>query len=163
MANPKVAMRAELEAKYKAKYEEKLKQAKAEFDAALAAAKANYLLMLDMALQQSADAALMSADDTFDVNAYSAEKFHTGHIEYMNKISHMAIVEDKDDDDMEWTKDTVDRRLLQIVGKDNFEPWDERYIRERPTYVPADIYYELLAKYKALLDTMAGGGSNGTD
>jgi hypothetical protein len=145
-------MLAKIEAKYAAEYA-----------AALEVVKSNYLTMLDMVLQQSSDAALMSADDTFDVNAYSAEKFHTGHVKYMNQISHMAIVEDKDDDDMEWTKDTVDRRMLQIVGKDNFAPWDERYVRERPYYVPADMYYELLDKYKALLDTIAGGDGNGTD
>jgi hypothetical protein len=145
-------MLAKIEAKYAAEYA-----------AALEVVKANYLTMLDMALQQSADAALMAADDTWDVNAYSAEKFHIGHIEYMNKISHMAIVEDKDDDDMEWTKETVDRRLLQIVGKDNFAPWDERHGRERPSFVPADMYYDLLAKYNELLGTNAGGDSDGSD
>ena len=39
----------------------------------------------------------------------------------------MAVVEDKDDPQMEWTKATVDKRLLQIVGKDHFQPWEERY------------------------------------
>ena len=138
-------MLAKIEAKYAAEYA-----------ALLAQAKQNYLKMLDMGLQQSADAALMAADDTFDVNAYSAEKFHVAHVQYMNKISHMAVVEDKDDDNMEWTIATVDKRLLQIVGKENFCPWDERHSRERPYYVPADMYYELLEKYNALLDSIKG-------
>ena len=129
MANPKVAMKAELEEKYRQKYEKKLREAEQEFLVKLAVAKADYLHKLDMALQQSADAALMAADDVFDVNEYSAEKFHVAHIDYMNKISHMAVVEDAEDPEMEWTKATVDRRLLQIVGKDNFAPWDERYSR----------------------------------
>lgn len=111
-------MLAKIEAKYQAEYEVKL-----------AIAKANYLKQLDMALQQCADAALMAADDVFDVNAYSAEKFHKAHIEYMNKIAHMVVVEDEDPE-MEWTKATVDRRLLQIVGEDNFVPWDKRYKAE---------------------------------
>lgn len=127
MGNPKVAMKAELEEKYRQKYEKKLREAEQEFIAKLAVARADYLHKLDMALQQSADAALMAADDTFDVNEYSAEKFHVAHIDYMNKISHMAVVEDAEDPEMEWTKATVDRRLLQIVGKENFAPWDERY------------------------------------
>lgn len=109
-------MLAKIEAKYQREYELKLLQA-----------KADYLKMLDMALQQSADAALMAIDDVFDVNEYSAEKFHIAHIEYMNKISHMAVVEDKEDKEMVWTKATVDRKLLQIVGEKNFTPWDERY------------------------------------
>ena len=138
-------MLAKIEAKYAAEYA-----------ALLAQAKQNYLKMLDMGLQQSADAALMAADDTFDVNAYSAEKFHVAHVHYMNKISHMAVVEDKDDDNMEWTIATVDKRLLQIVGEENFCPWDERHSRERPYYVPADMYYELLEKYNALLDSIKG-------
>ena len=138
-------MLAKIEAKYAAEYA-----------AALAIAKENYLKMLDMALQQSADAALMSADDTFDVNAYSAEKFHVGHIKYMSKISHMAVVEDKDDVNMEWTIATVDKRLLQIVGEENFVPWDERHTNEHHYYVPADLYYELLDKYNALLDSIKG-------
>lgn len=110
------AMLAKIEAKYALEYETKLQLM-----------QARYSKQLDMALQQSADAALMAIDDVFDVNAYSAEKFHTAHIDYMNKISHMAVVEDKDDPEMVWTKDTVDRRLLQIVGNQNFAPWDERY------------------------------------
>lgn len=128
--NPKVKMKEELERKYRLKYEEKLKQMEEEFKAKLKEAEENFKAMLDMGLQQSADGALMAADDTFDVNAYSAEKFHTAHIKYVNKISHMAVVEDKDDPEMVWTKETVDRRLLQIVGKDNFTPWDERYFKK---------------------------------
>lgn len=110
---------ASIEEKYLREYERKL-----------AIEKGKYMLQLDMALQQCSDAALMAADDTFDVNEYSADKFHKAHVEYMNKISHMAVVEDKDDPDMEWTKDTVDRRILQIVGKKNFVPWDERYFKK---------------------------------
>lgn len=77
-------------------------------------------------MQQSHDAALMAIDDVFDVNEYSAEKFHIAHIQYVNKISSMVVDEDKDDPEILWTKATVDRRLLQIVGEKNFVPWDER-------------------------------------
>lgn len=115
-ANP---MLAKIEEKYQREYEAKLQIARAEFN-----------VMLGMALQQCADAALMAADDTFDVNEYSADKFHTAHIGYMNEISHMAVVVDKDDKEMQWTKATVDKRLLQIVGKDKFVPWNERYMVE---------------------------------
>lgn len=126
MANPKVAMKAELEAKYRHKYEEKLKEAEKEFARLLAEAHANYQRMLRMGMQQSHDAALMAADDVFDVNEYSAEKFHIAHIHYVNKISSMVIDDNKDDPEIVWTKATVDTRLRQIVGKKNFVPWDER-------------------------------------
>ena len=124
--NPKVKMRAEIEAKCRQKYEEKLREAEKEFARQLAEAHLNYQRMLKMGMQQSHDAAIMAIDDVFDVNEYTAEKFHLAHIDYVNKISHMAVVEDRDDPDMEWTKDTVDRKLLQLVGKDYFVPWDDR-------------------------------------
>jgi hypothetical protein len=127
MANPKVAMRAEIEAKYKAKYDEKLKQAKAEFEELLGKARENHLIQLDMALQQSADAAMMAIDDVFDVNEYSAEKFHVAHIQYVNKMARLMLDDYEDDKEMLHTKVDIDRRLMQIVGEDNFVPWDERY------------------------------------
>ena len=130
MANPKVAMKAELEEKYRRKYEEKLKEAEKELLIKLAQAHADFQRMLRMGLQQSQDAALMAIDDVFDVNEYSAEKFVNAHIHYVNKISHMAVVEDADDKEMVWTKATVDRRLLQIVGEKNFVPWDERMVSD---------------------------------
>lgn len=125
MAKPN-AMLAKIEAKYKAEYEKKLAEVIDEFNAELEQAKKNYMIQLDMVLQVSDDAALMAIDDVFDVNAYSAEKFHKAHIEYVNKISHMIVVEDADDKEIVWAKATIDKRLLQIVGKDNFVPWEER-------------------------------------
>ena len=124
--NPKLRMKAELEEKYRLKYEEKLKQMEAEFAKQLAQAHADFQRMLKMGLQQGNDAAIMAIDDVFDVNEYTAQKFHERHIYYVNKMAHMAVVEDKDDPNMEWTKDTIDRKLLQIVGPDNFVPWEER-------------------------------------
>ena len=107
---------AQIEERYRRAYEIKLEEA-----------RNNFIIQLRIGLQQCADAALMAADAVFDVNAYSAEKFNTAHIEFMNKIAHMVVVEDKDDPDMWWTKDTVDRKLRQIVGEENFQPWEERY------------------------------------
>ena len=124
--NPKLKMKAELEEKYRRKYEEKLKQMEEEFRQKLDNAHNNFQKMLKMGLQQGDDAAIMAIDDVFDVNEYSAKQFHDRHVYYVNKMAHMAVVEDRDDPQMEWTKDTIDRRLLQIVGKDNFVPWDVR-------------------------------------
>lgn len=127
MASPKVAMRVELEAKFKRKYDEKLKQMQAEYEASLEEIKASYLRRLDMALQMSADGAMMAIDDVFDVNEYSASKFHTAHEDYVNGIAKLCVEDSKTDDDIVYTKTDVDRRLLQIVGKDNFVPWNGRY------------------------------------
>lgn len=126
MGNPRVAMKAELEEKYRRKYEEKLKEMEKEFAIKLAQAHANFKRMLKMGMQTSHDAALMAIDDVFDVNEYSAEKFHVAHIDYTNDIAKLTIEDSKSDPKIVYTKADVDRRLLQIVGKDNFIPWDER-------------------------------------
>ena len=113
-------MLAKIEAKYAAEYEVKL-----------ALAQARYMRQLDIALQQSSDAALMAIDDVFDVNAYSAEKFHTAHIEYVNKMAALLLEDYESDPTMEYTKTDIDRRLKQIVGAENFVPWEERYERKK--------------------------------
>lgn len=125
--NPKLKMKAELEEKYRLKYEAKLKEAKEEFARQLAEAHANYIFQLKMVLQQSSDAALMAIDDVFDVNAYSAEKFHMAHVNYVNDISSLFIEDSESDPECVYSKTDIDRRLLQIVGEENFAPWDERY------------------------------------
>lgn len=124
--NPKLKLKAELEEKYRRKYEEKVQEMKLSYDRRLRQERANFQRMLKMGLQQGDDAAIMAIDDVFDVNEYTAAKFHERHIYYVNKMAHMAVVEDRDDPNMEWTKDTIDRKLLQIVGKDNFVPWEQR-------------------------------------
>ena len=127
MANPKEKLKAELEAKFKRKYDEKLKQAKEEFEYLLEKAHAQYMVQLKICLQQSADDAMMAADDVFDVNAYSAEKFHVAMIDYVNSMAKLFIEDSVSDPEMVYTKTDIDRRLKQIVGEDNFAPWDERY------------------------------------
>lgn len=109
-------MLAKIEAKYAAEYAEKLAQA-----------HANYIFQLKMVLQQASDAALMAIDDVFDVNAYSAEKFHTAHVNYVNAISQLFIEDSATDPDCVFSKADIDRRLMQIVGEENFTCWDERY------------------------------------
>jgi hypothetical protein len=135
--NPKVKMRAEMEEKFRRKYEEKAKELESEFQRKyeelkkdfarqVAELHLDYQQMSKIGRQMSEDAAIFAIDDVFDVNEYSANKFRDQHRYYLGEIARMAIDEDKDDPDMEWTKDTVDRKLLQIVGKDNFVPWDDR-------------------------------------
>lgn len=109
-------MLAKIEAKYAAEYEVKL-----------AMAQARYMRQLDIALQQSADAAMMAIDDVFDVNAYSAEKFHVAHVQYVNQMASLLLEDYEDDPTMAYTKEDIDRRLKQIVGEDNFVPFEERY------------------------------------
>ena len=66
--NPKLKIRAELEEKYRRKYEEKVREMALEFDRRLRQERANFQRMLKMGLQQGNDAAIMAIDDVFDVN-----------------------------------------------------------------------------------------------
>ena len=109
-------MLAKIEAKYATKYLIELEKA-----------KARYLRQLDIALQQSSDAAMMAIDDVFDVNAYSAEKFHVAHVQYVNQMASLMLDDYADDKTMTYTKADIDRRLKQIVGEENFVPFEERY------------------------------------
>ena len=135
--NPKLKIKAELEEKFRRKYEEKAKELEAEFQRRFEEVKKDfarqiaemhhdYEQMAKISRQMSEDAAIFAIDDVFDVNEYSANRFRGQHRYYLGEIARMAIDDDKDDPDMEWTKATVDRKLLQIVGKDNFVPWDDR-------------------------------------
>ena len=114
------AMLAKIEAKYAAEYAIKL-----------AEAQARYLWQLDIALQQSSDAAMMAIDDVFDVNEYSAEKFHVAHVQYVNQMASLLLEDYEDGKEMLHTKVDIDRRLKQIVGEDNFVPFEERYRGKR--------------------------------
>ena len=129
--NPKLKLKAELEEKYRRKYEEKAKELEEEFKRQLQEMNQDFRRKLKIGLQIGDDAAIMAIDDVFDVNEYSAKKFHDQHIYYTNKMAHMAVVEDREDPTMEWTKATIDKRLVQIVGKDNFMPWDDRMEGDR--------------------------------
>lgn len=112
-------MLAKIEAKYAMEYAIELEKA-----------NARYLKQLDIALQQSSDAAMMAIDDVFDVNAYSAEKFHVAHVKYVNQMAHLMLEDYDDDKEMLHTKEDIDRRLLQIVGEENFVPFETRYARK---------------------------------
>ena len=89
--------------------------------------EARYRVQLAMAMQTGLDAGMIAANEVLGMGAGRAEKFRTAYIETVNEIMNMIVVEDKDDPNFEWTKETVDRRIRQIVGEANFVPWDERY------------------------------------
>ena len=115
MANKPNPMLAKIEAKYAAEYQMKLAIAESDFQA-----------MIKMAIQQCSDAALMALDDVVEVTPDIAKQFHIAHTKYVNEISNMVVNED-DDPELVWSKATIDKRLKQIVGEENFADWDTRY------------------------------------
>ena len=89
--------------------------------------EARYHAQLQIAMQMGLDAGMIAANEVLGMGAGRADKFRTAYIGAVNEISHMTVVDDKDDPDMEWTKAKLDERIKKIVGEENFVPWEERY------------------------------------
>lgn len=84
-------------------------------------------IQLQIAMQMGLDAGMIAANDVFGMGAGRAEKFRTAYIETVNSISGMMVDDGNSDSDLVWSRSKVDERIKQIVGEDNFVPWEERY------------------------------------
>jgi hypothetical protein len=89
--------------------------------------EAKYRAQLQMSMQIGLDAGMIAANDVLGMGAGRAEKFRNAYIETVNEMMNMIVVDDKDDPNFEWTKETIDKRLRAIVGETNFVPWESRY------------------------------------
>ena len=73
--------------------------------------------------QMCLDAAMIAANDIFNMGPSRVEAFCNAFNEALTSIATMTI---NDTRDMEYTKTKLDQRLKQICG-DKFQPWEERY------------------------------------
>jgi len=83
-----------------------------------------------IALQMSEDAAMIAAQVIFGMGPKRAADFHAAYVKVANEIAKLIVEDARADDMIEYTKETVDKRIRQIVGPENFRPWDERYYAE---------------------------------
>lgn len=73
--------------------------------------------------QLMADCALIAANIVFG----AGEKRCAAFMRKMEEVyTEMAEIQQKDTEDMEYTKAVVDRKLQAILG-DQFKPWERRY------------------------------------
>lgn len=80
----------------------------------------------DFLLQIGCDAYLMSLADLFDLQPGRANEAVNTYRGYINNLlSHLLA--DADDPDLVYFWTDLDRRMLQIVGKDAFAPREKRY------------------------------------
>jgi len=79
--------------------------------------------------QIDCDAACMAANDIFQMGPSRAKAFMDKMTEYVNEIGKMTLEDAKADVTLEYTKATLDKRIKDIVGEENFQPWDVRYGR----------------------------------
>lgn len=88
---------------------------------------AQYRKKLDVALQMGLDAALIAANEVLQLGPTRAGAFRTAYVSAMNEMAALIAEDGADDDDLVYATETIDRRLRQIVGADQLQPWIERY------------------------------------
>lgn len=82
---------------------------------------------IGMVLQIGQDAGCFAANDVFHMGASRAPDYCIAYREYVNEIVKMIFEDQNDDAEFVYAKAKIDERLKQIVGAENFVPYDERY------------------------------------
>lgn len=88
---------------------------------------ARFLAKLDMLLQMGQDAAMIAASDTLQLGKGRAEAFCVAYRDAMNDMAGLMWADQHDDKEFVYAKHQIDQRIRQIVGDENFAPWEERY------------------------------------
>lgn len=76
--------------------------------------------------QMCKDAALLAANKVFNMGPSRAPEFSEAFDEALRDIAVMTIKDGKDDKQLWYTKEKVDRELKRICGE-HFVPWEDRY------------------------------------
>lgn len=77
-----------------------------------------------LGLQTAADAYALALNDLYHIGPGRYPELHAKADEYINEIAKLIREDTKD---LEYTKAVIDRRLIEIVGREHFIPYDERY------------------------------------
>ena len=70
-----------------------------------------------------------AANEVLGLGAGRARAFGEAFVRYSNEIADLVVEDSKADDEIVYAKSVLDRRIREIVGEDNFSPFDERYGR----------------------------------
>ena len=106
---PKNKMLAEIENRYKTYYENLFHR------------------RIGMILQIGQDAGCFAANDVFHMGVSRSPDYCIAYREYVNQMVKMIFEDQNDDAEFVYAKAKIDERLKQIVGAENFVPYDERY------------------------------------
>lgn len=79
------------------------------------------------ALHWCADAAILAAHEVFQRRGDKLAEFHEAFCKWANAIAETTLDDAKDDRSIEYTKGKIDRMLLDVLGEEHFQPWEERY------------------------------------
>ena len=86
-------------------------------------------LYVNNRMQMAEDAAFMAANDILGLGAGRAKAFGERFVMYVNEIAELFVEDSVGDKRLKYSKTVLDRRIREIVGEDNFTPFDERYGR----------------------------------
>jgi hypothetical protein len=79
------------------------------------------------ALQYAADAAAIAANKVFHRRGEIIAEFVTEMMMEADRIAKITLKDAKDDKQIDYTKGSVDRDLLRILGEEYFSDWETRY------------------------------------
>lgn len=78
-------------------------------------------------MQMAEDAAFIAANEVLGLGAGRAKAFGEAFVRYVNELAELFVTDGTDDNELVYAKATLDKRIREIVGDDNFVPFDERY------------------------------------
>ena len=161
MPNPKVKMQAELEAKFKWKYDKKLAEMKAEFAELLAQAKARYLVQLDIALPELYKKLFVACHDA----AYKANALHwIGEVWVCDEYDKQGLAEfceqelgyEYNDDECPLDDDELedyDEEEAELNARDiHLQSWLEDYLQSADIETLQTIYLDYLGFDECVFD-----------
>ena len=76
--------------------------------------------------QMCLDAAMIAANEIFNMGPTRCEAFAAAYSEALNAIAGMTVEDGRTDRDLWFSKRKLDERLQQICGE-KFQPWEVRY------------------------------------
>lgn len=82
---------------------------------------------INMVMQLGQDAAMIAANQVLHMGKGRAEQFCRAYMKAANEMARILREDQRDDEDFEYAKATIDRRIRSIIGDDIFVPWDVRY------------------------------------
>lgn len=89
--------------------------------------EAKFRTRVSMLMQMGQDAAMIAANDVLKMGKGRAKAFCEAYILAVNDMAVMMTDDQKDDKEFVYAKAKLDEKLRQIVGDENFVPWEGRY------------------------------------
>jgi len=89
--------------------------------------QAEYELKHSIGLQMSLDAAFFATSEVFRMGPGRVKAFFDAYTKNFREMNRLLNEDGKDDEDLVYSTEVIDRRLKEIVGPELFVPWDVRY------------------------------------